>query len=1411
MSDNAADARIDQRTVSTGSGIFGGSGTQEERAQEFTSHATQTHITALQLMLRKAVAPTDNVTIKITASLGGSALATATVAAADLSTTNSWVTVPIDLTVTASTTYFIEVSRSGSRDATNYPVWERGGIYSGGTPRIKESGSWSADGTTTDFGFSIYYGGWIDVNAAGTLPYTVVSDVPDSNTAVACSITVRSDGDIIIIYQGAQIADMGQVWDTIKYARWENYAAGWVIDQAVDGAADEEWRNPVIVHNPDNDKSHFFYRQDVAFDHFHKALTSGNSLDGTPDTIEVAGQSADYPNGPGAWYNPADSVASRVTLAYTADAGSDFSAVKIDDDGTPSTAQTVNDSDAVKLDGETYMNGISHQGDDVVVAWWANSVDSDLYISTSDDGAAWAAESNEWTATINALSCSVLINDSGDTVLAIVADDGGTIKYHEIVPVAAGGTTHQLAGTIEADATVTGGTGEPAIDVQLAGAVNAAATVTAATAEPAIDIPLAGAVNVAVTTTGDLTRIAGVTPLAGDVVVAATVSTVAGEPAVDVQLVGDVTAAVAVSTVAGEPAVDVQLAGDVSAAAVASSTANEPAVDVQLVGAVNASAILAATDFDRTIGLAGDVAASATVTASANEPAIDVQLAGAIAASAVASSAANEPTVDIQAAGAPTVLATVVGDLTVDFDLAAEAVNATATVAGVLGVKKLMAGAINATVVATAGANEPAIAIDLEGAVTFAAVATAGANEPAIAVDLAGAVAAAALLAATDFDRTIGLAGAVNATATVTGVPDVDIQMAGTIAAVATASGDVSVAIPLAGDSTLAVTVAGDLTVAHPLAGSIAASAILDAPVLSVLKRLEGVVNASAVATSAANEPTIDVQLVGAPAPTATVTSGGMIFVPAALVGTVAASATVSGVPDVAISLAGAINAAATVSAATIGVKRPLAGSVVVTTTATGDVSVGVKLLGAPTVQATTTGELTVAIDLAGDVNVAVTTTGDLSVDVAVIQLAGDVAASASASAAANEPTVDIQAAGAINASATATGDLSVAIALEGTVTATIAVNGTLANQVALGGSISATSTVSGDVEIDVQLAGSVVSAATVTGDVVIDIQLAGAVSVAATTTGDLQVGGGVDVAGDVSASATVSGDLAVAIDLDGAAINVATTVAGSISLSLPLGGSVLAAATATASANEPAIDIQMLGAPMPSATVTANLSASPWALAGDTGATATVSGPLEALRPIAGTVSVSVSVTGTTLDMTRFIEGAVSAAAVVAGTGSVTLALADSVVANVTVVGIPPIMTIGIAGDVSAAASISAELTVIVFEGYVNAAATVTGNLNALFTAAGEVQAGATVTAPLTRFNYDDFIMSWDPRYPDVIALLDDPNQRTVGYNDNLWRHIFEATRDFFVRQKPGKHEYSDPSRRWDRYYGPTGVRTKR
>ena len=124
-------------------------------------------ITSVKLKLFKTNSPGD-MTVEIYATDGsghptGAALASGTIAAADISSTSSpgdWYecTFGSSALLSASTKYGIVLSTSGTWDATNFIVWREDGssaTYSGGNYMYLDTGTWY-DGPNDDFMFEEY-------------------------------------------------------------------------------------------------------------------------------------------------------------------------------------------------------------------------------------------------------------------------------------------------------------------------------------------------------------------------------------------------------------------------------------------------------------------------------------------------------------------------------------------------------------------------------------------------------------------------------------------------------------------------------------------------------------------------------------------------------------------------------------------------------------------------------------------------------------------------------------------------------------------------------------------------------------------------------------------------------------------------------------------------------------------------------------------------------------------------------------------------------------------------------------------------------------------------------------------------------------------------------------------------------
>lgn len=144
--------------------VLGGTGSSGESAQQRSQEfkAMGSTVVAVAFKLWKTGSPTDNLIVTITASPGGASLGSKSIASSSL-TAGALNTFTLDTpaTVTPGTNYYAEVSRSGTRDTSNY--WS---IYLDLStymyPQdiwIKNNGSWSLDATTSDYHFIIYLRG----------------------------------------------------------------------------------------------------------------------------------------------------------------------------------------------------------------------------------------------------------------------------------------------------------------------------------------------------------------------------------------------------------------------------------------------------------------------------------------------------------------------------------------------------------------------------------------------------------------------------------------------------------------------------------------------------------------------------------------------------------------------------------------------------------------------------------------------------------------------------------------------------------------------------------------------------------------------------------------------------------------------------------------------------------------------------------------------------------------------------------------------------------------------------------------------------------------------------------------------------------------------------------------------------
>lgn len=256
---------------------------------------------------------------------------------------------------------------------------------------------------------------------------TVATD-PPVLTDTSISIAVRSDGDVIALYNGATDRLHGSDQNRVDYARKENGTFA-TIAVAVDNAGADMWYGSVIVLGS-SDRMHFFFKNDDLDDAYQRTLVhSGNALETFPSAGDTQTNLPNHVFAPGISYN--DGGTQRVRCPYV-DLSGQLSYAEFDSVDAPG-AFTVNadvgDNDVISPD-QNPVACLAVDGTDEHLLYsggGASGTDRDLYHDLNDGVDVEILDG----VTVNSISCNVY-DRTTNVRLAYVYDDGGTIKYNEV-------------------------------------------------------------------------------------------------------------------------------------------------------------------------------------------------------------------------------------------------------------------------------------------------------------------------------------------------------------------------------------------------------------------------------------------------------------------------------------------------------------------------------------------------------------------------------------------------------------------------------------------------------------------------------------------------------------------------------------------------------------------------------------------------------------------------------------------------------------------------------------------------------------------------------------------------------------------------------------------------------------------
>ena len=260
------------------------------------------------------------------------------------------------------------------------------------------------------------------------------------------SIAVRSDGDVVVVYNGDTDQVMGGKKERVD-ANVRDFGTGlWGGAIALDAAGDNHYGNPNVIKGPLTDDMHCLWQ------------TTANTTDPPNSWMGIEARTLRPDDSLSTVdTDPADSGSALLGIAnlvsyddggtqrIIANAAPDASGFNVNtflgsedgsDDIQLATTATESIGENVRINGELQVASLAEVSG--VLHWlFSNAAQQDLYyITSTDDGASWTTPAEEINFVDVRFISANIYTRGGDTVLAYVYDDGGDQKYNEKVLIA---------------------------------------------------------------------------------------------------------------------------------------------------------------------------------------------------------------------------------------------------------------------------------------------------------------------------------------------------------------------------------------------------------------------------------------------------------------------------------------------------------------------------------------------------------------------------------------------------------------------------------------------------------------------------------------------------------------------------------------------------------------------------------------------------------------------------------------------------------------------------------------------------------------------------------------------------------------------------------------------------------------
>jgi hypothetical protein len=459
--------------VLTGYGI--GQTTGTERLAEALTAASSFVVDEIEVALFKIGTPTDNVEFELRLNniTTGTVLATFSMPAALVTGASTPYRFKLSSPVQfdSGDVYYLIAKRSGAIDASNYVAWAgTASSTHSGSQAYRYAAGWvqntagtvedyaaryitydnnpnrdlvhivvaqqnGTSSTLTDYRYVTYD---LSTETWGT-PETIQTGINAGNTNLGgvasreAHIVVRSTGEVIVLYNGASVINMGNPFASVKYARRATNGT-WTTAVALDPAVASTNYTAQGVALGDTERVHFLY--DDGNGVIHRSLDSSNTLQANSTVITPATGSFSL-NQDFAMISYLGQGSTRIVAAVPNGGNNAISTISFYTAGA-----TINYGDArTGLGSAEFPLRLYHDGTDLRLLFRGSS-DSDLYVMQSTDhGLTFGAPVSAFAATVAANQNNLSEpGASGDVyqrgtavVIPYAVNDNGTWKYNEYV------------------------------------------------------------------------------------------------------------------------------------------------------------------------------------------------------------------------------------------------------------------------------------------------------------------------------------------------------------------------------------------------------------------------------------------------------------------------------------------------------------------------------------------------------------------------------------------------------------------------------------------------------------------------------------------------------------------------------------------------------------------------------------------------------------------------------------------------------------------------------------------------------------------------------------------------------------------------------------------------------------------